>query len=733
MSAPATKQSAKGSSSSDHNPYASLFVENNDASATREEPAPALDGAPGAPAGRKILPQRRTRPLTHENLQPLSYDLHRRPLPSDSKPLYEPQMTRPEAEPEILLQPETRPISHEQLVVEVEAIYAGLVMVEAKCIDIDERQSAAAQEKDQSKRGLLNNDQWPSPIALHKQLLHEHHNFSLACPGLSRLAGNESTEEAPKFEMPEPPDESLDKISVDYLLFENHFSASQYLFASPGWSRLAGNESTKEAPTLEMPEPPDESLDKISWTDMQFELEFLALKYLFASPGWCRLAGNESTKEAPKLEMPEPPDESPDKISWMDHVLLYAMVKATEPAGDGKRELKNVAVVRDALGDNVQEPSRLKSSPTRKYLPMILKGKEIGARHDTGAEGSNFITSKLAEGLKLHIRTEKSDRKSFSMGTGMVRRAIGRVRASCAFAKESGTKMKCWFYVLPKLASPLIMGSQFLRDTKTMSHFTDRLEDHFPCTSPVPMVNLISSTRQAKRRLAAFIDGRHTYINADSGSHLDLMSSAYVKKYRYKLDRRRDCRKRVQLADATVADTIGQVKAELTLPDGSTFSKTFDVLPGLTSEVLIGEDTLAKLNVFTEHESSFMDVLGGERHLELSILSHLGRLNGFLARTLNLSNRRSQAEHQCEPSLGGSLEIGTDVNFLASLAKQQDDKMMRALHEQDLEAERLQHEKKRLEASGAALKKAKRHGAEQAPEPATQPPAPQSPSVSTIS
>ena len=621
MSAPATKQSAKGSSSSDHNPYASLFVENNDASATREEPAPALDGAPGAPAGRKILPQRRTRPLTHENLQPLSYDLHRQPLPSDSKPLYEPQMTRPEAEPEILLQPETRPISHEQLVVEVKAIYAGLVMVEAKCIDIDERQSAAAQEKDPSKRGLLNNDQWPSLIALHKQLLHEHQNLLLAWPSLSRS----------------------------------------------------------------------------------------------------------------KFEMPEPPDESPDKISWMDHVLLYAMAKATEPAGDGKRELKNVAVVRDALADNVQEPSRLKSSPTRKYLPMILKGKEIGAQHDTGAEGSNFMTSKLAEGLKLHIRTEKSDRKSFSMGTGMVRRAIGRVRASCAFAKESGTKMKCWFYVLPKLASPLIMGSQFLRDTKTMSHFTDRLEDHFPCTSPVPMVNLISSTRQAKRRLAAFIDGRHTYINADSGSHLDLMSSAYVKKYRYKLDRRRECRKRVQLADATVADTIGQVKAELTLPDGSTFSKTFDVLPGLTSEVLIGEDTLAKLNVFTEHESSFMDVLGGERHLELSILSHLGRLNGFLARTLNLSNRRSQAEHQCEPSLGGSLEIGTDVNFLASLAKQQDDKMMRALHEQDLEAERLQHEKKRLEASGAALKKAKRHGAEQAPEPATQPPAPQSPSVSTIS
>ena len=103
-----------------------------------------------------------------------------------------------EAEPEMLLQPETRPISHEQLVVEVKGIYAGLVMVEAKCIDIDERQSTAAQEKDPTKRVNLKNDQWQSLIALHKQLLHEHHDFFLASqhpsasPALSRLAAKYS-------------------------------------------------------------------------------------------------------------------------------------------------------------------------------------------------------------------------------------------------------------------------------------------------------------------------------------------------------------------------------------------------------------------------------------------------------------------------------------------------------------------------------------------------------------
>ncbi|MCJ1376905.1 hypothetical protein MMC20_008150, partial [Loxospora ochrophaea] len=58
----------------------------------------------------------------------------------------------PNVEPPMVRQPETRPISHEQLVVEVKGIYAGLTMVEAKCIDVDEKQSKAAQEKESARQ-----------------------------------------------------------------------------------------------------------------------------------------------------------------------------------------------------------------------------------------------------------------------------------------------------------------------------------------------------------------------------------------------------------------------------------------------------------------------------------------------------------------------------------------------------------------------------------------------------
>lgn len=107
-----------------------------------------------------------------------------------------------DAEPDTTMvrQPKTRPISHDQLVVVVKDIYAGLVMVEAKCIDVDKRQAVAAQEKDPSKRVDRKDDQWQSLIALHKQLLHEHHDFFLASQHPS--ASSNLSKLAAKYSMP---------------------------------------------------------------------------------------------------------------------------------------------------------------------------------------------------------------------------------------------------------------------------------------------------------------------------------------------------------------------------------------------------------------------------------------------------------------------------------------------------------------------------------------------------
>jgi hypothetical protein len=114
-------------------------------------------------------PTQQTQPATQESPQPSSND-------NDSPS----KMVR---------QPETRPISQDQLVAEVKGIYAGLVMVENKCIEVDTAQSSNTDENSK-----LNNEQWQALIALHRTLLHEHHDFFLASqhpsasPALRRLA-----------------------------------------------------------------------------------------------------------------------------------------------------------------------------------------------------------------------------------------------------------------------------------------------------------------------------------------------------------------------------------------------------------------------------------------------------------------------------------------------------------------------------------------------------------------
>lgn len=83
-------------------------------------------------------------------------------------------------------QPETNPITEEQLISSVRGIYAGLVMVEKKCIEVDKQQSESKAELSQA--------QWQALISLHRTLLHEHHDFFLASqhpsasPVLKRLA-----------------------------------------------------------------------------------------------------------------------------------------------------------------------------------------------------------------------------------------------------------------------------------------------------------------------------------------------------------------------------------------------------------------------------------------------------------------------------------------------------------------------------------------------------------------
>lgn len=82
-------------------------------------------------------------------------------------------------------------VSQERLVAEVKGIYAGLVMVGARCIEVDNEQAVVLSSGSSTP---LNDERWQALITLHRCLLHEHHDFFLASqhpsasPALRRLA-----------------------------------------------------------------------------------------------------------------------------------------------------------------------------------------------------------------------------------------------------------------------------------------------------------------------------------------------------------------------------------------------------------------------------------------------------------------------------------------------------------------------------------------------------------------
>lgn len=76
---------------------------------------------------------------------------------------------------------------------EIKGIYSALVLIEAKCIQVDRAQAAAIKAHERGELAVLE-DNWPSLLSLHRTVMHDHHDFLLASqhvaapPSLKELA-----------------------------------------------------------------------------------------------------------------------------------------------------------------------------------------------------------------------------------------------------------------------------------------------------------------------------------------------------------------------------------------------------------------------------------------------------------------------------------------------------------------------------------------------------------------
>ena len=307
-------------------------------------------------------------------------------------------------------------------------------------------------------------------------------------------------------------------------------------------------------------------------------------------PDVARLAGDDVAKMA-RVEIPDRSDDNSFSSSNRDG-------SGPNLASPRKRQIGQ---------DNVEASSYGKSaSPLQKLkvdLPMIIRGKTIISRPDSGTE-ENIIASEVTSALGLAVDTTPEHRKDFRMANGVLVQALGRLVIDCTFARDRTVQLSCIFYVFRQLICPILMGMPFLSETRTLDKYRHRLQARTPPSFAPLQLSLLNKPRQ---RLYCLANCQPKFANADTGSELNLMSLAYVRQRRFLVTGVELGSSMVQFADGSTAYLEGCVNVTIVLgtPEAPRIAAPFYVLRGLTCDVLFGEDFLHETKAFTEYRHAF--------------------------------------------------------------------------------------------------------------------------------
>ena len=243
--------------------------------------------------------------------------------------------------------------------------------------------------------------------------------------------------------------------------------------------------------------------------------------------------------------------------------------------------------------------NNISAARTRRWrkwdLPMVFGDLEIPACPDSGSE-ENIILQDVVTKLGLLASIDPATTEAFTLGNGKRVESIGMVRILCTFAKDRYADMWCCFNVFKELVVPLIMGAGFLRQTETLTRYRSRLRERPNQEHVIPRSLQVDN---AKERLMCFLNHEPVMANADTGSEMNLISSAYACKVAPDAVQQLESQREVQFADGSTACLAGVTAVKFSLTTNShAFEMWFYVLDGLTCDVLLGEETLDEVDAF---------------------------------------------------------------------------------------------------------------------------------------
>ncbi|TAQ85589.1 hypothetical protein B7494_g6095 [Chlorociboria aeruginascens] len=383
----------------------------------------------------------------------------------------------------IILQPQTRPESQEQLVAKVKGTYAGLVMIEAKCIKVDDKPNSGTQPK-------LNNEQWQVLLALHRTLLPEYHDFFLAS---------------------QHPSASLALRGL----------ASKYAMPTRMWRH--GIYSFLELLRHRLPASLDYMLALIY-------LAYSIMTVLYDTVPASADTWIECLGDLGRYRMAIDDDDTRDREVWTS-VARHWYSEASDKAQTTGRLYHDLAILA-GLGftskDNVlmkahnstatdvhmKGSSMIAKTTTSRGIKGKVKGHDVWAFGDTGA-AQNIISARQAK--KLRLKVVKSPR-NLRIGNSKTVFSRGLVTFPWAFAESPDKITNVTAHVLDNFKYDILLCRSFLEDTKTMTDHVSRFVKGIFRRLPMMSFNLLGET--SHRLNGVLEDAIHEVEGVDCGSEL---------------------------------------------------------------------------------------------------------------------------------------------------------------------------------------------------------------------
>lgn len=283
-------------------------------------------------------------------------------------------------------------------------------------------------------------------------------------------------------------------------------------------------------------------------------------------------------------------------------------LSSDEKIPDSKDDEQSTANNKSARENN--EPPRMQSQPwgttnTFSYRRLVasgyINGKSLDAVADSGASFS-VISQELAGTLGLH--TDMASAVSVCLPSGRMIRTLGKTAGVFRFSgEEESYTLLC--IVLEKCAHPLVLGSQFLRATHTLTKYTNRVKNVF---SNILGLNFMGVLEAEQHLLHGYLNGQSVDVVPDTGSDIMAMSLQFALQLDLTIYVGHQNRTTVQFIDGSEAWTIGMVRGvKWDFLDSWRYALDreeyeFHVIQHLPVDVIVNNDFIQKFKVFKRHK-----------------------------------------------------------------------------------------------------------------------------------